>query len=61
MTEMEKLKDRLTGVKNFHVDLTRPGEPGYRPSTAEEIATSLNASLDEIGRGECEIVEDFED
>jgi hypothetical protein len=41
-TEVEKLKDRLKGVKNFNIF---PGEK-FAEATPEQIARSINRALD---------------
>lgn len=56
MTEKEKLIKRLTGIKNFGVDIVWENNP-----TPEEICKSLNDALDAIERGDYEELTDFDD
>ncbi len=62
MTEIEKLKDRLFGdpdkqLKNFNVFWG----PKAHLLTTEERAKVINDAMDQIDRGECEIVDSFGD
>jgi hypothetical protein len=56
-TQVEILWERLqaSGVKNFHVT------PGSGNPTAEQIAEQVNIALDAIGRGDYELIENFDD
>lgn len=62
MTEKEKLMNRLFGnpnmkLKNFNVFWG----PEAHLITAEERAKVLNDAMDQVERGDCEIVDNFGD
>jgi len=48
MNEVERLFERLKGMKNFNIF------PGSNPNaTAEEVAAEVNKALDQIAKGDC--------
>ena len=54
--ELDRLKMRLAGAQNFKVSITEGASP-----TPEQIAKQINASLDELERGEATLIADDED
>lgn len=55
MSEIDRLKTRLAGVRNFRIT---PGTHA-REFTPEQIAAEINKALDQVERGDCETVSDF--